>query len=312
MGLRRFCMLLVLQVVAPHCGFASEPDLPRTSWDAPDLNGFWNFGSLTPLERPEAFADKSHFTPQQARSFVANFQQFVDRQFQASEGVDGQQVWEEYGDALEEDLRTSLIINPSNGKIPDMTSAAQARWDARNEERMSYHGPEALDASERCITGENPPILSGPESNYLHLFQTRDHVALLTEFIHDARIVPLDGRAHLPAHLRQWNGNSRALWDGDTLVVESRGFRNEFGIAGIGRNVVLSERFTLVDRTRLHYELTVDDPATFVSSWTMATTMRRTDKVVYEYACHEHNYSMQGILGAARLQERLTESHSGD
>ncbi|MCZ6656435.1 MAG: hypothetical protein O7C67_04005, partial [Gammaproteobacteria bacterium] len=186
-----------------------------------------------------------------------------------------------------------------------MTSAAEAKWKSRNEERMRYHGPEALDAGERCITGENPPILRGPDSNYLHIFQTRDHVALLTEFIHDARVLRLDGRYHVPANVRQWNGDSRASWEGDTLVVESRGFRNDFGIVGIGRNVVLSERFTLVDQTRLHYELTVDDPETFVSSWTVATTMHRTDKVVYEYACHEHNYAMQGILGGARLKERL-------
>ena len=130
-------MLVVLLVVAGVSVPADHQQLPRTPWGAPDLNGFWNFGSLTPLERPEAFADKSHFTPQQARNFVANFQQFVDRQFQASEGVDGQEVWEEYGDALEEDLRTSRIINPSNGKIPDMTSAAQARWDGLRIPRRS-------------------------------------------------------------------------------------------------------------------------------------------------------------------------------
>ena len=305
--MRRVGWLIALAFVAPQ-GLAAEDWEPaRTPWGAPDLNGFWDYGSMTPLERPEAFADKSHFTPEEARRFVADFDQFVDEVFQEFEGDSfvGPDLWLEYGLGIEPDLRTSLIVDPPNGKLPDLTTASEARQAARREERMQYRGPEVLAAGERCIVGEIPPLIPAPDNNYMHLFQTPDHVAVLAEYINDARVVPLDGRPHIPAQVRQWLGDARAHWEGDTLVVETRRFRDILGFRNWGADMHLTERFTLIGPDAMSYEFTVDDPETFVTRWTARTTMHRTDKVVYEYACHEHNYSMQGILGGARLKESL-------
>ena len=306
---------VVLLTLAASTVLAAESWVPaRTSWGTPDLNGFWNYGSLTPLERPEAFVDKSHFTPEEARAFVANFHQYIDEVFKEIEGDNfvGQDLWLEFGVRLEPDLRTSLIVDPPNGKLPDMTAAGLAKMEARGTERMQYRGPEALAAGERCIVGETPPLMPAPDNNYMHLFQTPDHVAVLTEYINDVRVAPLDGRPHIPQHVRQWRGDARAHWEGDTLVVESERFRDVLGFRGWGSDMQLTERFTLTGPNTMSYEFTVDDPETFVTSWTARTTVHRTDKVVYEYACHEHNYSMQGILRGARLQERLAAETAAD
>ncbi len=305
--MRRVGWLIALAFVAPQ-GLAAEDWEPaRTPWGAPDLNGFWDYGSMTPLERPEAFAGKSHFTPEEARQFVANFHQFTDEVFKELEGDSfvGQDLWLEYGVGIEPDLRTSLIVDPPNGKLPDMTPAGEAKMAAIGKVRMQYRGPEALNTNERCIVGETPPLLPAPDNNYMHLFQTTEHVAFLAEFINDARVVPLDGRPYIPADLRQWQGDARAHWEGDSLIVKSSHFRDTRAFQSWGANTHLTERFTLIGPDAMRYEITVEDPETFVSSWTARTTLHRTDKVVYEYACHEHNYSMQGILGGARLKESL-------
>lgn len=286
--------------------FAGEAWEPiRTPWGKPDFNGFWDIGSLTPLERPEAFADKTHFTPQEARDFVANHDRYAGEQAEEADGEEfvGLELWLEFGKNVEADLRTSRVVDPPDGRIPEGTPAAQAKWDARDLERSQYAGPQALEAGDRCISGENPPLFSGPSNNYLHIFQTRQHIAILTEFINDARIIPLDGRPHIPERVRQWKGDSRAVWEGDVLVVESSRFRNDYGIGGAGRNMRINERFSLTKQGTLRYEFTIDDPKTFVSSWTVLTDLRRTDNVIYEYACHEANYSMEGILRGARFIE---------
>lgn len=305
--MRKVVWVILLTLAAPAVLAAESWEPARTSWGAPDLNGFWNYGSLTPLERPEAFADKSHFTPEEARAFVANFHQYTDEVFKGLEGDNfvGQDLWLEYGVRIEPDLRTSLIVDPPNGKLPDMTPAGEAKMAAIGEARMAYRGPEALNTAERCIVGESPPFLPAPDFNYMHLFQTPQHVAFLAEFINDARIVPLDGRPYLPADLRQWHGDARAHWEGESLIVESSRFRAERGFQSWGANTHLTERFTLIGPEEMRYEITVEDLETFVSSWTARTTLHRTDKVVFECACHEHNYSMQAILRGARLQERL-------
>lgn len=285
---------------------ASEAWEPiRTSWGKPDFGGFWDFGSLTPLERPEAFADKTHFTAEEARDFVANHNRYATEQTEEADGEEfvGLELWLEFGENVEADLRTSRVVYPPDGRIPEGTPTAQAKWNARDLERSQYAGPQALDVGERCISGENPPLFSGPSNNYLHIFQTPQHIAILTEYINDARIIPLDGRPHIPERVRQWKGDSRAVWEGDVLVVESSRFRNDYGIEGAGRNMRITERFSLTKQGTLRYEFTIDDPETFVSSWTVLTEMHRTDNVIYEYACHEANYSMEGILRGARFIE---------
>ena len=166
-------------------------------------------------------------------------------------------------------------------------------------------GPEDRSLGERCLVfNAGPPILSGPYNNYVQIFQMRDHAVIFNEMIHDARIVPLDGRPHLPPAMRSWQGDSRGRWEGDTLVVETINFTDKTNVRGSGARLRLVERFTRADAKTLLYEFTIDDPATFVKPWTAILPMAKTDDQIYEYACHEGNYALTGILRGARAGEK--------
>lgn len=311
---------------------AARRTVPRTPWGAPDIGGIWDFRTLTPLERPAALRDKAVLTREEARAFTEQLRtaQNADRRA-ADASVDIERAyndfWYDWGAGLTEDLRTSLIVDPPDGRLPALTPAAQGRrrGDRPVRERVlpgaRADGPEDLGLSERCLLGFNsgPPMLPSAYNNNVQIFQTPGYVALLNEMIHDVRIVPLDGRPHLPPGLRQWLGSSRGHWDGDTLVVESRNYTNKTGsfndiaaAMGSGETLRLIERFTRIDSNSLRYEFTVDDPATFVRSFTAAIPMRRTTAPIYEYACHEGNYSMANLLGGARMRERATTAETPD
>ena len=171
------------------------------------------------------------------------------------------------------------------------------------------HGPEDRGAFERCLLGFNagPPMHPSGYNNNLQIFQTPNSVALLIEMVHDVRVVPLDGRPHLPASMRQWKGDSRGRWEGDTLVVETRNFTEATSFRGSGPNMHLIERFTRLSPGRLLYEFTIDDPESFTKPWTVAVPMKKTDQPIYEYACHEGNYSMMNMLAGARALEKAGE-----
>jgi len=154
------------------------------------------------------------------------------------------------------------------------------------------------------VFNAGPPMLSGPYNNYVQIVQTRDHVVIVNEMIHDARIVPLDGRPHLPATVRRWQGDSRGRWDGTTLVVETTNFTGKTNVRGSGERLRLVERFTRADANTLLYEFTIDDPESFVKPWTAVLPMAKTDDQIYEYACHEGNYALTGILRGARAGEK--------
>ena len=189
--------------------------------------------------------------------------------------------------------RTSLIVDPPNGRMPPRTAEAETRTEARRESRRGHPADSWLDLSafDRCILGFNagPPITPGGYNQNMQLFQTPDHVVLVTEMVHTARVVPLDGRAALTDGVPQWSGNSRGHWEGDTLVVETSNVNDKRRWRGSTKNMNLVERFTRVDADTLEYEFTVTDPETWTSSWTASIPMRRTDVPMYEYACHEGN-----------------------
>ncbi len=310
---------------------AAAQTVPRTPGGQPDIQGIWDFRTITPLERPAALADKEFLTAEEAANLeqetVERNERLLQRDAQRTEvtasvdqGEDGapgfyNNFWLDGGTTSTG--RTSLIIDPPNGRIPPLTAEAQRAVDARRAYLRDHPADSWLDrnTSDRCIVGFNagPPITPLGYNQNVQVFQTPDRVVLVTEMVHTPRVVPLDGRPALNSNIRQWSGDSRGHWEGDTLVVETENFKDErrwipLGSApagtGSSANMTLVERFTRVDVDTLEYTFTVTDPETWTSPWTASQPMRRTDMPMFEYACHEGNYSMEGILAGARAEEK--------
>ena len=310
-----FAMVAVAALAPAPAG--AQGETLRTPWGAPDLQGIWDFRTITPMERPEALGDQEFLTAEEA----ANLEQAtVDRneellQAAARRTEAGGNVgaynnfWMDRGTRTVTNRRTSLIVDPPNGRIPPVTAEGQARKDAVAVRRgRPAYGPEDRSIGERCILGFNagPPMEPRAYNNHTQLFQTPDHIVILNEMVNDSRIVPLDGRDHLPAHVTQWRGDSRARWEGETLVVETRNFHTLTAFSerqGSSPGMVLTERFTRIDGDTLLYAATMDDASTWTQPWTFEVTMFRTDEPVYEYACHEGNIGMDGILAGARADD---------
>ena len=305
-------------------------DTPRTPAGRPDLGGVWDFRTVTPLERPTELADKAFFTDEEAAAFASQRVQASNVDLNRATTVTARKVvngtpetvdlaaaynnfWYDRGTTVVVTGRTSLVIDPPDGRIPARTPAAQARAAARVVlgQRIT-EGPEDRSLGERCIVRPNagPPMTPAGYNNNVQLFQTPDHVVVFTEQIHDARIIPTDGRPHLPQHLRQWMGDSRGHWEGDTLIVETTHFTDEKYFQGAGEGMHLIERFTRVDADTLDYEFTVSDPESFAKPWTAQIPMRKSLDPLYEYACHEGNYGMEGTLSGARAIEKETGAGS--
>jgi hypothetical protein len=306
--------LLTMVASAPLLGQGKWTP-PRTPDGQPDLQGIWNFSTITPLERPAEFADKPFLTDAEAAEYerVVIQRSNRDRRDQSPEAdvsAAYNEAWFDRGVHLARvngKTRTSLIVDPPDGRIPALTPAAQARVAARAEERRQHatDGPEDRSLGERCLLfGAGPPLLSGPYNNYVQLFQARDHVVIFSEMIHDARVIPLDGRPHVPAAIRSWQGDPRGRWDGNTLVVETTNFTDKTNVRGSGEKLRLVERFTRADAKTLLYEFTVDDPTSFTKPWTAILPMAKSDDQIYEYACQEGNYAMAGMLRGARAAEK--------
>ena len=283
---------------------------PRTSWGQPDLQGVWDFRIATPLERPEELAGKEILSDEEAAAVI---QQLEDRWTQLGEGSATDpgaynQFWFDYGTSVTEDRRTSLIVDPVDGRIPMHTPQAKVRSDARRERRREHPADSWEDRgiAERCILGFNagPPMESSAYNNIMQLFQTPDYVVILNEMVNDSRVVPLDGRPHLPSDVRQWRGDSRGRWEGETLIVDTMNFTGKTQFRGSGETLRLVERFTRVDEDTLLYEYTIEDSESFERPWTVLMPMTRSAEPVFEYACHEGNYGMEGILAGARADER--------
>jgi hypothetical protein len=286
---------------------------PRTAWGAPDLQGIWDFATITPLERPSSLAGKAVFTDEEAAQFEKQTleQRNPDRRdggSQADVSRAYNQFWWDFGTNVIASKRTSLIVDPPDGRIPPMTEEGKKRAAAVAARRSGIPaGPEDRNLWERCIVAPNagPPMLPSAYNNNVQIFQTPKNVVIFNEMINDARIVPLDGRPHIPSDIRQWRGDSRGRWEGDTLVVETTNFRPDAGFrSASSASMHLVERFTRAGPDMLLYEFTVTDEATWAKPWSVALPMKKTEGPVYEYACHEGNYGMVNLLSGARAQER--------
>ena len=314
-------------------------DPPLSPDGKPDLQGVWDFRTLTPLERPDD-QDQSVLTAEETAELESKAAARTEAAFAPSEvrseplPVGGNigaynSYWVDQGSAVVDDQRTSLITEPSNGRVPPLQpgfamvelSIAEDRPGTRPvRARASGIGADSYEdrgLAERCLLGFNsgPPIVPGAYNQNIQIFQTPNHVVILNEMVHDARVVPLDGRDHLPGTVRQWMGDSRGYWEGDTLVVETTNFTDKtasfnpsfFTAAGDGTTLHLTERFRRIADDTLLYEFTVNDPTTFTQSFTASLPMKRGDGM-YEYACHEGNYGLRNILAGARAAEQIATS----
>jgi hypothetical protein len=297
--------------------------VPRTAWGAPDLQGVWTNNNVTPMERPKALEGRTTLTPEEVSRLKANATRLFEGDgdaafgdsifvsaltgvdsFKSNDGGTGNynQFWLV---DREFDNRTSLIIDPPDGRMPALTAEAQQRQSSRASARRERpaDGPEDRSLGERCITFGVPMAGAGYNSNY-EILQTPTHVVIQLEMIHDNRIIPLDGRPHLGDGIQQWLGDSRGRWEGDTLVVETTNFSPKSGFRGSSEKLKLVERFRRVGPQSLQYEFTIDDAATFSRPWTAMIPLKRMDERIYEYACHEGNIGMVGILSGHRAQEQ--------
>ncbi len=306
---------------------ASEWKVPRTPWGHPDLQGVWTTDAevSVPLERPKEFGNRAFLTAAELADRATLEKKLArddpnDRDpFRLGPVGDGPEHWFEWAD--HPSARTSLIVDPPDGRIPPWTPDAQKRPVDRRRvvgygERAGstaggpFDGPEDLSLADRCVTRGLPNIwLPQVYNNGFQIVQSPESVAILYERLHEARVIPLDGRAHLPQHIRQWIGDSRGRFDGDTLVVDVTNFSDKTSFRRSGEHLHLTERYTRVDRDTVSVDITIDDPTTWTRPWTVTVTGKKDPgySMIYEYACHEGNYSLANILRGARAQERADE-----
>jgi hypothetical protein len=282
---------------------------PRTSWGAPDLQGVWNNGTITPLERPSGAGEKEALSDEEVASADSEAASRADRRPSdplADVALAYNAFWWDRGKSIG---RTSLIVDPSDGHLPALTPEGQKRRDARAAARRE-HGPadtwEDRSYQERCLLYHGvPPMPTGYNNNY-QIVQTPEYVAIVHEMIHEIRIIPVDGRPHLSGAIRQWMGDSRGRWEGSTLVVETTDYSGKidsFRFPASSDTLRVVERFTRVGPNKIDYRFTVEDPTTYTKPWTAVLPMTKVQDQLYEYACHEGNYGMFGILSGERAQE---------
>ena len=334
-GFAAACMLIALAGAGAPAAAQEEFEPPRLPDGRPDLQGVWDFRTLTPLQRPEdqesAVLSDEEAAAVEARSAARSAElnaptERTGELLPAGGAVGGyNHYWVDQGAGVVDDQRTSLIVDPPDGRLPALQPGFELVELSLGEDRpgtrpvrvraagIGADGFEDRGLAERCLLGFNsgPPIVPAGYNQNLQIFQTPDHVVILHEMVHDARIVPLDGRGRLPTAISQWMGDSRGYWDGDTLVVESTNFSEKVAsfnpsvatAVGDGSTLRLTERFRRVADDTLLYEFTVDDPTTFTRPFTAALPMKRGEGM-FEYACHEGNYGLFNILAGARAAER--------
>jgi hypothetical protein len=328
--LRVRVIILVIAGAVCACGSLSAAETnkpakayspPRTADGKPDLQGVWANNNATPLERPKSLEGRALLTPDEVdalrkrqdeifagdgdaafgdaifEAVLSDMKKYKPTTFDASTG-NYNAFW-----LVERDFdnRTSLITDPAHGRMPPLTEAAKQRAAQNAQKRSNSDGPESRTLSERCITFGVPDLLAGYNS-YYQIVQTPQAVVLYAEKIHDARVIRIDAGPHIPPAIRSWFGDSRGHWEGDTLVVDTVNLKNSF--RGASDQLHLIERFTRVGPTTIHYQVTVDDPTTWSSKWTFMIPLKHTDDHIYEYACHEGNSSLAGILAGARADEK--------
>jgi hypothetical protein len=281
----------------------------RTAEGRPDLQGVWGYATVTPLERPEGLGDKAEFASEkEIADFEARNRRNVDNR--TAKGTAGDvsgaynDFWWDRGTRVA-GRQTSLVIDPPNGRIPAQTAEAVKRAADRKAaivpRTTDADNPEDRSLWERCVA-RTIPYLSGPYNNNIQIIQTKDHVVVVSEMIHEARVIPTDGRPH--GKVRKWHGDSTGKWVGDTLVVETINFIDKVSFRGSNVNLKLTERFSRPDANTLIYEFTVEDPTTWVRPWTVRLPMTYNPEGIFEYACHEANYGLEGIMKGSRLQDK--------
>ena len=310
-------MIAAVSLALPHA--AGQTSSGKSGWTArtadgqPDLQGLWSNATITPLERPADLAGKAVLTPAEAAAYEKQVVQRnnADKRAPGTEGdiaTAYNNFWYDRGTKVIGTRRTSLIVDPPDGKIPALTPEAQRRVDQARDWAAEHpaDGPEDRSLGERCLLWRTagPPMLPGPYNNNFQIIQAPGYVVIVNEMIHDTRFIPLDGRPHLPAGIRQWRGDPRGHWEGNTLVVDSTNFTAKTRLLGADENLHLTERFTRTGTDSLLYEFTIDDPTVFTRSWTAAIPVTKADGRMFEYACHEGNYAMTDILAGARAEER--------
>lgn len=280
----------------------------------PDLQGLWNGATLTPLQRPPEFRDRAVFTPEEAAEFLRTAPDRVRKRLPTDDDrltqVDVDDTFVEVEAMPLDHLRTSLIVEPRDGVLPALLPAAQARVAARP--RRSFDDPEALGLAERCLLGNfgaggslaSPPLVPSPViPAYFQIVQTDASVLIVSEWMHDARVIRMNG-THVSPAIRKWLGDSIGYWDGATLVVDTTNFRPEVHNLDSGERLHVVERFTRVDRRTLRYRVTVDDPDTWATSWTAEWPFRAMTVRMFPVECHEGNYAIESFLRGARAEER--------
>lgn len=329
MNLRLLVPTIASLLLWSNAWSAEDYQAPKTEWDQPDLQGVWNFSSDIPMQRPSQYGEREYLTEEEIAAIQS-------RRTARDEGSDAAipngGVNEAYNDfwvetaGIGDVARTSIIVYPTNGRLPPYAEGAivvQGRLDPDIDgERpvrftgggIGSDGPEDRGLGERCIVGFNagPPISPSLYNNNLQIIQNRDHVVIMIEMVHDARIVPLDGGSPLDDSIGLWSGDSRGYWEGDTLVVESRNFNGltqSFGAGGRSDNKFLIERFTRLNDDTISYEFTVDDPQAYTDKITGIIPLTKVDGLLYEYACHEGNYGLLNILRGARAEEARAEEN---
>ena len=301
---------------------ASMPALVLTQRDGrdrrPDFEGVWNSATATPLERPSELKDKAFFTPEEAAAWE---QQVALRNQEASPDAAAKRrgtgtyntFYREFGTRTVTTLRTSIITDPPDGRIPPLTAAAAEVKQRRVERQRKFENPEDLGLQDRCLAflTSGPPLLPYTYNSNYQIIQTTDAFVIHAEMIHETRIVHLDGRAHLPSNIRSWMGDSIGRWDGNTLVVDTTNFNDAGGFYGDAggnfgwdRNLHMIERFRLLDLDTLLYQFEMHNPTAFTQSWKGELTMSRASGNIYEFACHEGNYSLSNILRGYRTLEK--------
>ncbi len=313
---------VVSYVVTAHAQAPWTP--PRTADGHPDLEGIWDSASLTPLQRPAALGTKEFYTEPEAAAYEKRRVAEVNRDRRdGSPDVDVNRSYNELfydrGTKLARSRRTSMVIDPPDGRIPAMTPEGRARFNAVHAKFDAHpaDGPEDRPLPDRCLmfSQSGPPMIPGNYNNNYQIVQTRDAISILAEMGNQVRVILLDGRAPLPKQVEQWMGDSRGHWEGDTLVVETANFRfndrSRFGVQLDGltdQNLHITERFSRSGPDTITYRATISDPTVYTKPWTMEALLERSEGPLYEYACHEGNYGMAGILAGERARERAAEN----
>lgn len=318
------CTLLILPVTTVMAQ-NSDYKAPRTADGVPDLQGMWTSNTITPLSRPEEFGDKLVLSREEAMQLEQGVADYTTERDQPSDPnreapLKGRieladsynNFWFDDGTLVAEyngEYRSSLIVDPANGQIPGYTPVAQQRIAMARKERENrggFDGPESRPLAERCLlsfsSSGGPPMLPILYNNHYQIVQSPGYVMILVEMVHDARIIRIDN-GELPDSFRPWMGDSVGHWEGETLVVETNKFNPSQRFRNSSDQFKVIERFTRMGDSRINYKFTIDDPQTFTQQWSAEIPMNLTDERLYEYACHEGNYSLPGVLAGARLDE---------